>query len=223
MTRGIENILFTSFIGLVIIVALFISLDWPVRASIVILLLGSIGIVLTVIQLALDLKILRRGDRKRRPADFRGCSARTSGPLGKPGNLGLALGTFLRDPSYRHAHRASAVCFPLHQTLRRELDHSAYPRGCHLGISLRRIRAAAPRPVAETLARVPTPAIVRAPAAKRHGKVKSNAGYFVCFERVYGPASKALSGGSLVAPPTALTISYIRFSEAMSCGSKLAI
>ena len=63
MTRGIENILFTSFIGLVVVVALFISLDWPVRASIVILLLGSIGIVLTVIQLALDLKTLGRGER----------------------------------------------------------------------------------------------------------------------------------------------------------------
>src|SRR5262245_23251103 len=59
MTRGIENILFTSFLGLVIIVALLVSLDWPVRASIVILLLGSVGIVLTVIQLVLDLKILR--------------------------------------------------------------------------------------------------------------------------------------------------------------------
>jgi hypothetical protein len=64
MTRGIENILFTSFIGLVIIVALFISLDWPVRASIVILLLGSIGIVLTATQLVFDFKVLR-GDRQR--------------------------------------------------------------------------------------------------------------------------------------------------------------
>ena len=62
MTRAVENILFTSFIGLVVVVALFISLDWPVRASIVILLLGSIGIVLTAIQLVFDLKVLR-GDR----------------------------------------------------------------------------------------------------------------------------------------------------------------
>jgi hypothetical protein len=64
MTRGIENILFTSFIGLIIIVALLISLDWPVRASIVILLLGSIGIVLTATQLVFDFKVLR-GDRQR--------------------------------------------------------------------------------------------------------------------------------------------------------------
>ena len=59
MAHAIENILFTSFIGLVVVVALFISLDWPVRASIVILLLGSIGIVLTAIQLVFDLKVLR--------------------------------------------------------------------------------------------------------------------------------------------------------------------
>lgn len=63
MTRGIENILFTSCIGLVITLALLISLDWPVRASIVILLLGSIGIVLTATQLVFDLKVLR-GDRQ---------------------------------------------------------------------------------------------------------------------------------------------------------------
>ena len=47
--------------------------------------------------------------------------------------------------------------------------------------------------------------------------------HFICLERLYGPVSNALSGASFVAPPTALTISYIRFSEAMSCGSKLAI
>jgi hypothetical protein len=64
MTRGVENILFTSCIGLVIIAALLISLDWPVRASIVILLLGSIGIVLTATQLIFDFKVLC-GDRQK--------------------------------------------------------------------------------------------------------------------------------------------------------------
>lgn len=59
MIRGIENILFTSFLGLVIFLALFIAKDWPVRASIVILLLGSIGIILTLVQLAFDFKSLR--------------------------------------------------------------------------------------------------------------------------------------------------------------------
>jgi hypothetical protein len=62
MTHAVAHILFTSFIGLVVVVALFISLDWPVRASIVILLLASIGIVLTVVQLVFDFKVLR-GDR----------------------------------------------------------------------------------------------------------------------------------------------------------------
>ena len=51
MSRGIENILFTSFVGLVIVGALFVATDWPVRASIIVLLLGSIGIVLAAMQL----------------------------------------------------------------------------------------------------------------------------------------------------------------------------
>jgi hypothetical protein len=59
MSRGIENILFTSFVGLVIAGALFVATDWPVRASIIILLLGSIGIVLAAMQLILDFKALR--------------------------------------------------------------------------------------------------------------------------------------------------------------------
>jgi hypothetical protein len=59
MTRATESILFTSFIGIVIVVALFISLGWPVRASIVILLLGSIGIILTAIQVIVDFKVVR--------------------------------------------------------------------------------------------------------------------------------------------------------------------
>jgi len=60
MSRGIENILFTSFVGLVIIGALFVARDWPVRASIIVLLLGSIGIVLAAMQLILDFKALRK-------------------------------------------------------------------------------------------------------------------------------------------------------------------
>jgi hypothetical protein len=57
--RPIERILFTSFIGVVILVALFVAKDWPIRASIIVLLLGSIGVVLTAIQLTLDLKAAR--------------------------------------------------------------------------------------------------------------------------------------------------------------------
>jgi hypothetical protein len=57
--HGIERILFTSFIGVVILAALFVAKDWPIRASIVVLLLGSIGVVLTAIQLILDFKAAR--------------------------------------------------------------------------------------------------------------------------------------------------------------------
>jgi hypothetical protein len=54
--HGIERILFTSFIGVIILAALFVAKDWPIRASIVVLLLGSIGVVLTAVQLILDFK-----------------------------------------------------------------------------------------------------------------------------------------------------------------------
>jgi Tripartite tricarboxylate transporter TctB family len=54
--HAIERILFTSFIGVVILTALFVAKDWPIRASIVILLLGSIGVVLVAVQLILDFK-----------------------------------------------------------------------------------------------------------------------------------------------------------------------
>jgi hypothetical protein len=59
MVGGIERIIFTSFIGLLLAAALFVATDWPVRASIIILLLGSIGIVLALVQLGLDFKALR--------------------------------------------------------------------------------------------------------------------------------------------------------------------
>jgi hypothetical protein len=63
MVRGIERILFTSFVGLVIVVALYVASEWPVRASIVILLLGAIGIVLTLLQLVFDFKAARADDK----------------------------------------------------------------------------------------------------------------------------------------------------------------
>jgi hypothetical protein len=59
LIRGIEKVAFTSFIALMICVALFVARDWPIRASIIILLLGGIGIVLVAVQLFLDLKTIR--------------------------------------------------------------------------------------------------------------------------------------------------------------------
>jgi hypothetical protein len=59
MAAGIERILFTSFVGLLILTALLVAKDWPIRASIIILLLGSIGMVLAVAQLINDFRVLR--------------------------------------------------------------------------------------------------------------------------------------------------------------------
>jgi hypothetical protein len=54
-----EQILFTAFVGLVILGALFVAKDWPIRASIIILLLGSIGVLLALLQLRLDFRAAR--------------------------------------------------------------------------------------------------------------------------------------------------------------------
>jgi hypothetical protein len=50
----LEQILFTLFIVCIFIVALKSSLDWPIRASILVLLLGGIGLVLALVQLGKD-------------------------------------------------------------------------------------------------------------------------------------------------------------------------
>jgi hypothetical protein len=68
MTRGKEQIFFTSFIGLVMLGALFVAKDWPVRASIIILLLGCVGMILACAQLVADFKALRsEGSKIARP------------------------------------------------------------------------------------------------------------------------------------------------------------
>jgi hypothetical protein len=64
MDRAKEQILFTAFIGLVMVAALFVAKDWPIRASIIIILLGSIGVLLALLQLRLDLKAARAEDTK---------------------------------------------------------------------------------------------------------------------------------------------------------------
>jgi hypothetical protein len=52
----LEGLLFTLFIGVVMAAALWFARDWPIRASIGVLVLGSIGVVLAIWQLALDAK-----------------------------------------------------------------------------------------------------------------------------------------------------------------------
>jgi len=64
MSRAKEQLLFTAFIGLVMVAALFVAKDWPIRASIIIIFLGSIGIILVSLQLRLDLKTARAVDTK---------------------------------------------------------------------------------------------------------------------------------------------------------------
>ena len=50
----LEQILFTLFLVCIFIVALRSSLDWPLRASILVLLLGGIGLLLALAQLGMD-------------------------------------------------------------------------------------------------------------------------------------------------------------------------
>jgi hypothetical protein len=56
---GIERILFSSFVALVILTFLLVAKDWPIRASIIVLLLGGIGIILALVQVISDWKVLR--------------------------------------------------------------------------------------------------------------------------------------------------------------------
>ncbi|HWP24384.1 MAG TPA: tripartite tricarboxylate transporter TctB family protein [Candidatus Binatia bacterium] len=54
--RDYGRILFSGFIAAVMTGALLVAKDWPIRASIIVLLLGGLGVVLALIQLALDIK-----------------------------------------------------------------------------------------------------------------------------------------------------------------------
>lgn len=51
-----EGLWFTLFIGVVIGVAVWVAYPWPIRASIGILVLGSLAVVLALWQLVLDLR-----------------------------------------------------------------------------------------------------------------------------------------------------------------------
>jgi hypothetical protein len=50
----LEGLLFTLFIGVVMAAALWVARDWPIRASIGVITLGSIAVVLAIWQFALD-------------------------------------------------------------------------------------------------------------------------------------------------------------------------
>lgn len=59
--RGIEKSLFTLLIGGVLVIAMIVAWEWPLRASIIVLVLGIIGVALAVAQLVSDLKSLTSG------------------------------------------------------------------------------------------------------------------------------------------------------------------
>ena len=52
----VERPLFTLFVGIVLAGAMEVSLEWPVRASIIILVLGTIGLALIFVQFVSDIK-----------------------------------------------------------------------------------------------------------------------------------------------------------------------
>ncbi|MGH7795818.1 MAG: tripartite tricarboxylate transporter TctB family protein [Candidatus Binatia bacterium] len=51
-----EGLAFTAFVGCVMAGALWVARDWPVRASIGVLTLGSVGVILALWQFMLDLR-----------------------------------------------------------------------------------------------------------------------------------------------------------------------
>jgi hypothetical protein len=54
--RSLEKALFTLFVGALLVTAIVVAWEWPVRASIIVLVLGSIGILLTLVQFLSDLQ-----------------------------------------------------------------------------------------------------------------------------------------------------------------------
>jgi hypothetical protein len=52
-----EGLAFTAFVGCAIAGALWVARDWPVRASIGVLVLGIIGVILALCQISRDLRL----------------------------------------------------------------------------------------------------------------------------------------------------------------------
>jgi hypothetical protein len=62
MKAAREQIFFTIFLGLALAGALLVAKEWPIRASIIILLLGSVGLILVLVQIARDVQSLRTAE-----------------------------------------------------------------------------------------------------------------------------------------------------------------
>ena len=52
----IERAIFTFVVGILIVTAIQVSLEWPLRASIIILVLGGIGLALLIAQVVADIR-----------------------------------------------------------------------------------------------------------------------------------------------------------------------
>ncbi len=62
----IERVIFTIFVGLVMAGAIQVSREWPVRASIIILVLGGIALALIIAQSVADIRNTRSDNRSER-------------------------------------------------------------------------------------------------------------------------------------------------------------
>lgn len=61
--HGIEKCIFTLLVGAVLVIAMTVAWEWPLRASIIVLVLGIIGVSLTVAQLVSDVRNLISGSK----------------------------------------------------------------------------------------------------------------------------------------------------------------
>jgi hypothetical protein len=80
--RNIEKTIFTLFIGTVLLIALVVAWQWPVRASIIVLVLGSIGIALSLVQIVADLKSMTAGAVRSQALDLEAPAFESSGRWG---------------------------------------------------------------------------------------------------------------------------------------------
>lgn len=87
-----EGLLFTLFIGAVMVAALWFARDWPVRASIGIMVLGAIGVILAICQFILDAK---RSDANQERSQFDMPAMESESKWGNAEIWGWILGFYL--------------------------------------------------------------------------------------------------------------------------------
>jgi len=90
----IEKSLFTLFVLLLLSWALYIAKDWPLRASIIILVLGSAGVGLSLVQLIFDLVSKRAGAAESEGIAFDAPALKPESPWGKLEIWGWILGFY---------------------------------------------------------------------------------------------------------------------------------